>query len=96
MKEYLFTEFISLQWKSFTVMLITGCGTGILYKIIKKYLLIRIKPGALCVFLEMLFFLTASLFTAGVIDHLCSSKITAYMIIGFLAGVWGSGAIIRK
>ena len=96
MKEYLFTEFISTQWRNFTVMLFTGCGIEVLYKIVKKYIFVHIKPGTLCVFLELLFFFIAALFTGGMIDHFCSSKITVYMIAGFLIGVWGSRVIIRK
>ena len=91
MKELLFTEFISLQWKSFSIMIFTGFSIRILYKSIRKYVIGNIEPVALCVFLELLFFLTAALFTGGIIDYCCSSKITAYMAAGFLIGLWGAG-----
>lgn len=95
MKEYVFTEFISLQWQSFSIMFFTGCIIGILYKGLRKYLLAGIKSEPLRVFLELLFFLTAALYTGAMIDHFCGCKITMYKVAGLLAGVFGARYIIK-
>lgn len=96
MKEYLFTEFISRQWNEFNIMLFSGFCTGFLYRITRKYIILKITPGVFPVILELLFFLTAALFTGGVIDCCCRSRLTPYMAVGFVLGVSAAKFFIRR
>ena len=95
MKEYLFTEFISRQWNEFTIMIFTGASAGVLYKVVRKYIIIKMGTGVLPVFLELLFFLIAALFTGGVIDYCCASRLTPYMAAGFVLGILGAKLLIK-
>lgn len=95
MKEYIFTELISRQWKEFTIMIFTGASVAVMYRILRAYVFLKLKSGAVSFILELLFFLIAALFTGCVIDFTCASRLTFYMIEGFFIGVMGSALLIR-
>lgn len=96
MKEYLFTEFISIQCRQFLILFLTGSGIFILYRIMKNYLLLKISSAFIAALLEILFFIIASLFTGGVIDYCCDTNRSIYMAVAFCLGLPVAHMVIRK
>lgn len=95
MRDFLFTEFIHVQWNEFVILFFTGTAIFTLYRVLRKYLFVRIASIWVAALLELLFFAAAGLFTGGIVDYCCNAAFTFYMGVAFFFGILASRILVQ-